>query len=89
MPLVAFDYAFMSEDEVKRNNESSRDDELSRSEGQIKILVGRDRKSKCYVAIAVPSKGLDEAEYATRRVLRFLDFLGYEKVILKSANQRH
>ena len=46
--------------------------------------MGRDRKSRCYSAIAVPSKGVGEDEYATRRVLRFLEFLGYEKVILKS-----
>ena len=32
----------------------------------------------------MPSKGVDNGEYATRRVLRFLDFLGYDSVILKS-----
>ena len=72
--MLAFYYAFMSEDEVKGSSEVVRDDELSEKPSQVKILVRRDRRSKCYAAIAVPCKGVDEDEYATRKVLRFLDF---------------
>ena len=82
VPLVAFDYAFMSENGLPDSGKTEVDDEQSERDGQVKILVGRDRKSRCYVAIAVPSKGVDESEYATRRVLRFLDFLGCAKIIL-------
>ena len=81
VPLVAFDYAFMSSSKI---GERKSDDEELEKTGQVKILVGRDRKSKCYSAIPVPCKGVDEGEYATRRVLRFLDVLGYENLILKS-----
>ena len=81
VPLVAFDYAFMSNN---KSAEKQGDDKEREASAQVKILVGRDRKSKCYAAIPVPCKGVDEGEYATRRVLRFLDFLGYDKVILKS-----
>ena len=48
------------------------------------MLVGRDKKSKVLCAISVPCKGVDENEYALKRVLRFLDFLGYENIILES-----
>ena len=71
-PLVAFDYAFM------------RDEEKIGEDERGKMLVGRDRTSRCYCCIAVPQKGVDAEEYSTRRVLRFLDFLGYESVSLKA-----
>ena len=50
----------------------------------VKILVARDARSRCYGVIAVPQKGLDPDEYVTRRGLKFLDFLGYQSVLLKS-----
>ena len=34
--------------------------------------------------ILFPRKGLDSDEYSTRRVLRFLEFLGYRDLVLKS-----
>ena len=88
-PIVAFDYAFMSDKEAtvqpkdigKDRDEVEKDEE---KDSDVKMLVCRDNKSKVPAAISVPSKGVDENEYAVRRVLRFLDFLGYEKVILKS-----
>ena len=93
VPLVAFDYAFMSDHEMKDlkpvGDESAEvSAETTTGDSQDKIIVGRDRKSRTYTAIAVPSKGVDDTEYATRRVLRFLDFLGYEKIILKSDQER-
>ena len=53
-------------------------------EPHIKILVGRDVKSRVYCAIPVPQKGDDAEEYAVRSCLRFLDFLGYSKILLKT-----
>ena len=44
----------------------------------------RDDRSRCYASIAVPQKGVDPEEYATRRCLRFLEFLGYQKLLLKT-----
>ena len=75
VPLIAFDYAFMSETYTEDGAEEKAD---------LKILVGRDRKSKVPIAISVPSKGIDADEYAVRRILRYLNFLGYGKTLLKS-----
>ena len=46
--------------------------------------MGRDAKSRVYCAIPVPQKGDDADEYAVRPCLRFLDFLGYNKIMLKT-----
>ena len=37
-----------------------------------------------YASIPVPRKGVDGDEYSTRRVLRFLECLGYRDLVLKS-----
>ena len=37
-----------------------------------------------YASSPVPQKGIDSDEYSTRRVLRFLEFLGYRDLVLKS-----
>ena len=72
VPLVAFDYAFMSD--RSRKNASDQEDEY-----QVKILAGRDQMSRCYASIAIPQKGVDPEEYATRRVIRFTEFLGTKR----------
>ena len=77
VPLVAFDYAFVGERPIK--NAEGVDDEP-----HIKILVGRDVKYRVYCAIPVPQKGDDADEYAVRSCLRFLYFLGYNKIMLKT-----
>ena len=77
VPLVALDYAFMS-DKAKKSEGEEEDKE------QAKILACRDRTSRCYASFSVPQKGVDPDEYATRRTLKFLEFLGWESVILKT-----
>ena len=77
VPLVAMDYAFMSD---KTKNAETEEE----SRNQAKILVCRDRNSRCYNAFSVPHKGVDSDEYAVRRSLKFLEFLGYESLILKT-----
>ena len=77
VPVVAFDYAFMGDDSVAPENEEEK-------RSKVKILVGRDKKSKVYSSIAVPQKGVDPEEWVTRRGLKFLEFLGYDKVILRT-----
>ena len=63
-----------------KNSEGEEGDEST----QVKILCGRDRRSRMYASIPVPQKGVDSDEYSTRRVLRFLEFLGYRDLVLKS-----
>ena len=71
-PIVAFDYCFMGE----QNLDVHIDDDAYPA-GNAKILVGRDSTSRCYNVVAVPQKGIDRDEYAVKRGLRCLDFLGY------------
>ena len=71
VPVVSFDYCFMGDREAT---------DLS----NVTILVGRDRRSRCYMVVPVPQKGVDPDEYSVRRGLRYLEFLGYKTVILKS-----
>ena len=89
VPVVAFDYAFMSQSDTVEDTEDVKTDEVTVGDDgprgdAVKILVGRDRRSRVYNVVPVPQKGDGENEYATRRVLRFLEFLGYEKVVIKS-----
>ena len=49
-----------------------------------KILVGRDAKARVCSAILAPQKGLDPTEWSVRKGLRFLKFLGYTSVVLKT-----
>lgn len=71
VPMMAFDYCFMGDRDASDVD-------------NIKILVGRGRKSRCYAVIPVPQKGVDHNGYAVRRGLRFRDFLGYNSVLLKT-----
>ena len=81
VPLVAFDDALVDD---KSQDDEERDEERT----QVKILVARDMNSKVYASILVPQKGADNEGYAVRRVLRFLDALGYEKLVPKSDQER-
>ena len=77
VPLVAFDYAFLGDASVKASP-------AAEEKAEIKVLVGRDKKSRVYCSIVVPQKGVDPDEWVTRRGLKFLDFLGYDSLIIKS-----
>ena len=74
-PVVAFDYAFLGERPIEDPDDA---------EPHIKVLVGRDSHARVYWSCPVPQKGLDNEEYAVRQTLRFLDFLGYNNLVLKS-----
>ena len=52
--------------------------------GEIKILVCKDTKSKYIFTIPVPQKGVDDTEYAVRKMLWVIGFLGYTRVMLKA-----
>lgn len=60
IPAVAFDYCFMGERDAGHDNYTN--------------MVGRDSKSRCYYVTTVPFKRVDNAEVATKRCLRILDF---------------
>ena len=74
IPILAFDYAFMSNTgDVGKYSEVS----------EAKILVGKDSKSKYTFAIPVPQKGIDDTEWAVRKIIQIIEFLGYKEIIIK------
>ena len=86
IPVVAFDYAFLPDRTGKIvEEEEAIDQDVSEADGGIiKTLVGHDSKPKCCTAIPIPQHGIDADEWAVRETLKFLDFLGYQKLIIKS-----
>ena len=72
VPIIGIDYAF-----IKKSDE----EELI---SEVKTMVVKDGRSKAAFPIPVPQKGLDAEEYATRHLLRVLDFMGYAEVIIRS-----
>ena len=76
VPVVGFDYAFMSDREGAKviNEEDDKGDEEADSVPT--VLVGHDSRSKACAAIPVPQKGIDPDEYSVRESLKYLDFLG-------------
>ena len=78
VPVVGFDYAFMSDREGHKviNEEDDKGDE--EADSVIRVLVGHDSRSKACAAIPVPQKGIDPDEYSVRESLQYLDFLGYQ-----------
>ena len=81
-PIVGFDYGFLSDRGRKRDDAQEEDDEVG--DVTLKVLVGHDSKSKACAAIPVPQKGVDAEEWSVRENLKFMDFLGYQKVIIKN-----
>ena len=73
LPSLGLDYAFLNKTDNANLGISS-----------ITTLVAKDSKSKYLFGIPVPRKGLNEEEYATRMLLRAIQFLGYGRLILKS-----
>ena len=55
---------------------------------QVKILVAKCQYTKCTFAHVVPQKGLDPDLYAVKRLTRDILWLGHNRVILKSDNER-
>lgn len=92
-PVVSFDYAFIGDRSVKRVKDDAADvedeshqadDDKEEADTMTTVLVGRDAKSRVCCAIPVPQKGIDVEEWSLREGLRFLDFLGYTSLLLKS-----
>ena len=79
VPSIAVDDCFMSE-----RNAITIAHTTEHPDDHANILVARDARSRCYFATAVPSKGVDPDECATRTCSRFLEFFGYQEPVLNS-----
>ena len=93
VPVVSMDYAFMGDKEVdtSEGHENLGDNmvEMNETDSTLcKILIARDSRSRVCAAIPVPRKGADVEDWNLKESLRFLEFLGYSNVVLKSDQER-
>ena len=91
--MVSMDYAFMGDKSIDEDAEEhvvgDEDYEANNAdETKAKILVARDSRSRVCAAIPVPQKGLDNDDWSLNECLRFLEFLGYTNVVLKSDQEK-
>ena len=68
VPIVGFDYTFLSDRNRKREDGEDESEEVERA--MLKVLVGHDPNFKVCSAIPVPQKGIDIAEWSVRESLR-------------------
>ena len=85
VPVIAFDYLFVSQAKVVTRGEI---DEEEAKRAPIKILLVKDTKSKTIFAHVVKHKGIEDDEYAVKRLVEDVTWLGYSKVILKCDGER-
>ena len=89
-PVVSMDYMFMGDKSDVREDdklEESTDEEYDvsdKDETKAKILVTKDVKSGVCAAIPVPRKGVDSDDWSVKETVRFLEFLGYTNLVMKS-----
>ena len=69
-------------------HERDEDKQTEVDDSVIRVLVGHDSRSKSCAAIPVPQKGIDHEEYSVREALRYLDFLGYQSVMVKTDQEK-
>ena len=87
--MVSMDYAVMGDQNMEEDEEEHvvGDDDYEANDAdktKANILVARDSRSRVCAAIPVPQKGLDSDEWSLNECLRFVEFLGYTNVVLKS-----
>ena len=85
MPVVSFDYMFVTNGRVLRREEL---DKVGEDSVDLKILVVKASKSKTMFAHVVDKEGTDASGYAVTRVVEDLSWLGRTKVTLKADNER-
>ena len=61
VPIVGFDYAFLSDRDSKISDDDG--DTENVSSGVMKVLIAHDSKSNTCAAIPVPQKGIDQEEW--------------------------
>ncbi len=88
VPVLGFDYFFLTKGGVKKKNELGMDDsELreARSKGDVvKCLLARCLLSKAVFAHVIPCKGADEDGLVAEMAVRDLGWLGHTRVIVKA-----
>ena len=85
IPVIAFDYLFVTDRGVHRRDELEGDEE---KKSVTKILLVKDLKSKAIFAHVVPQKGVDADGCAVVRLVEDVKWLGYTKIHLKADNER-
>ena len=93
VPIISTDYAFMGDKDVEADEAEAIDadaqhDRNESDDSKVKILVARDSKSRVCAAIPAPRKGVDQEDWNLKESLRFLEFLGYSNIVLKSDQER-
>ena len=88
-PVVSMDYMFMGDKNVESVADDKEDhgesyDVDDKDETKAKILVIKDVKSRVCAAVPVPRKGVDNEEWSVKETLRFLEFLGYTSLVMKT-----
>ena len=90
--VFSFDYLFLDAagKEIKKTQQAGDDEEGddAEPEADVKILVAKDSLGKAVFAHVVPQKGIDAKNYAVGLLINDLKWLGYQKVSLRSDNER-
>ncbi len=79
MPVVSYDYGFLSDKDEKYVKEGRKSiNDVTR------LLIGRDSKSKMLLAHVIPKKGIHHGSWNFERVNEDLGKLGYKRLVLKN-----
>ena len=84
VPVIAFDYLFITKEHVWRREELT--DEESKKV-VFKVLVVKDTKGKAVFAHVIHKKGVEADGYSVARLAEDVRWLGYRKIIPKSDNE--
>ena len=82
--MVGLDYAFLSHRSMTRSAEDDDREDDAEVESTMKVLVGHDNQSKTCVAMPMPEKGIGREAWSACEALRYVDFLGYQRLIIKT-----
>ena len=82
VPVVSMDYAFMGD----RKKGEGKEEYLART-GMTPTLVITDSRSGAVSGIMVPKKGAGE-EWVTKKCARWIEELGYNKICLRTDQER-
>jgi len=80
--VVSYDYAFLSDRDVKEAKKLKKRE--TDSQETTRLLIGKDSKSKTLFAHGIPHKGVSHGSWNFERVNNDLQKLGYRRLILKS-----
>lgn len=92
IPVVGLDYFFIQEDNIKTREEleytmdaaGEAELEAARAPGTlIKCLIARCAATKCLLGNVIPRKGADEEDFAAKRAVKIIEWLGHTGRTLK------